>query len=55
MIEQALDFRDESDGLFGLLDSLGDSDWECRHNSSNGRPTTSWRTFTWATSRPIFR
>jgi uncharacterized protein (TIGR03084 family) len=30
MIEQALDFRDESDGLFDLLDGLGDSDWECK-------------------------
>jgi uncharacterized protein (TIGR03084 family) len=27
MIEQALDFRDESDALFALLESLGDSDW----------------------------
>jgi uncharacterized protein (TIGR03084 family) len=27
MLEQALDFRDESDSLFVLLDTLDDSDW----------------------------
>ncbi len=27
MLDQALDFRDESDALFALLDTLDDSDW----------------------------
>jgi len=27
MIQQAIDFRDESDALFALLDALGDRDW----------------------------
>jgi hypothetical protein len=27
MLPQALDFRDESDALFALLDTLDDSDW----------------------------
>jgi uncharacterized protein (TIGR03084 family) len=28
MLEQALDFRDESEALFALLDTLDDSEWE---------------------------
>jgi uncharacterized protein (TIGR03084 family) len=27
MLDQALDFRDESDALFGLLETLSDADW----------------------------
>jgi hypothetical protein len=28
MIQQAIDFRDESDATFALLNSLDDRDWE---------------------------
>jgi uncharacterized protein (TIGR03084 family) len=28
MLQQALDFREESEALFGLFDPLGDEDWE---------------------------
>ncbi len=54
MIEQALDFRDESDALFALLESLGDSDWNVKHEFNAGRLMTSWLTFIWATTPPIF-
>jgi uncharacterized protein (TIGR03084 family) len=39
MIDQALDFRDESDGLFALLEPLDESDWtrqtQFKHWTSN--------------------
>ena len=41
MIEQAMDFREESEALFALLETVEDQTGSGKHNSRSG-PSTMW-------------
>ena len=51
MLQQALDFREESEAVFALLDGWTIGTGEGKRNSKHGRSTISWPICIWATTR----